>query len=181
MAAVAGDVRVAGQASDVRPLGQDRALVAVHLLHGPVGALGGLLRAGAGTDHRLHLGGAHRRGVGAGLRVLAAKQRTQRVVDREAVLLAAPTGQQQVRAVLVDADEVQVGHVFSKSVRRPARRRCGPVITRAPVSPARQAVGAPVSLPTRPTAGKRHHRPLSDKPALGLGHDATEPERGTGH
>ena len=116
-------VGAARELGDVLALGEDRTFVAVHLLHRPAGPLGRLGGARPGADHRLHLDRAQRLGGPAVIDVLPTEHGAQGVVDRQAELRAGTVGEQHVLAVLVDADEVQIGHKFSRSLRRPRHRQ----------------------------------------------------------
>ena len=103
-----------GQPGHVLTLGEDRSFVLVHLLDRPPRAVGDLLGRQPGPDHRLHGGGAQTPGL-LDLQLTQARPvtpggRPQRVVEGHRVAIALGVGQQQVQAVLVDADEREVLH-----------------------------------------------------------------------
>ena len=105
---------LAGEPGDVLALGEDRALVAVHLLDRPAGALGDLLGGQAGADHRLDVLGPQATGdldlELAEPRPVAPRRGPERLVERDGEAVALVVGQQQVQSVLVDADEPEVLH-----------------------------------------------------------------------
>ena len=104
----------AGQLGDVGPLGQHGSLVAADPVHRPAATGGDLLGGGAGADLGLHLTRPQLAGhldlQLAEVGPVAADGRAQRLVHGQQVLLAAGSGEQQVLAVLVDADQAQVMH-----------------------------------------------------------------------
>ncbi len=95
-------------------LGEDRAFVAVHLLHAPAGAVGDLLGGGSGADQGLHVAGAHA-AVDLDLELaqagpVTAHGRAQRLVEGHTKTAALRVGEQQMLPVLVDTDQSQVLH-----------------------------------------------------------------------
>ena len=96
-------------------LGEHRALEAAYLLDGPAGAVGDLLGRQPSADQGLHLA-RPQPALDLDLQLaepgpVAAGGRAQRLVEGEPVAAAVGVREQEVVAVLVDADEAQVLHV----------------------------------------------------------------------
>ena len=96
-------------------LGEHRSFEAAHLLDGPARAVGDLLGGQAPTDQRLHLARSQPT-VDLDLQLAEPGSVTtgrgpQRLVEAEAVAAAVGVREQEVLAVLVDADEAKVLHV----------------------------------------------------------------------
>ena len=113
--AAAADGALLGDLRDVLALGEHRALEAAHLLDGPARAVGDLLGGQAAADQRLHLARSQAT-VDLDLQLaqagpVATGRGTQRLVEAEAVAAAVGVREQEVLAVLVDADEAKVLHV----------------------------------------------------------------------
>ncbi|OPZ53816.1 MAG: hypothetical protein BWY91_01810 [bacterium ADurb.BinA028] len=105
------------EAGDILPLGEDRAFVLVDLLDRPPGALGDLIGGHPRPDHRLHVAWSH-----AALdldlqlsqpRTVTAGRSPQRLVERDPESGAVDAGEQEVPAVVVNADQPQVLHAHS--------------------------------------------------------------------
>ena len=105
-----------GKFGNVVALGADRALVALHLLERPAGALGDLLERHAAANEALHVARTQRvlllgLAVGAGrLTTIAPDRRAQLVGDGEGEAPAVTVGEQEVRPVFRDPHQTQFLH-----------------------------------------------------------------------
>ena len=113
--AAAPDGALLGDAGDVLALGEHRALEAAHLLDGPAGAVGDLLGRQPPADQGLHVARSQP-ALDLDLQLpqtgaVTAGRGPQRLVEGEPEPAAVGVREQEVLAVLVDADEAKVLHV----------------------------------------------------------------------
>ncbi len=113
--AAAADGALLGDPRDVLALGEDGSLEAPDLLDGPARAVGDLLGGQAAPDEGLHLARSQA-SLDLDLQLaqpgtVASGRRPQRLVEGEAEASALGVGEQEVVAVLVDADQAKVLHL----------------------------------------------------------------------